>query len=183
MATTATENETAAAPLAVPAEASMASTDAVSDPSHADLPPRGTDVALPRDVHPGPVPIRLLDLPGLARKTARAERRYYQKLDRHRPMTGRRALGVDPSALRQPIFLIGAARSGTTFLGDCVGRLPEVSYHHEPPATKAAGRYVYEGRGGSGGRAGSSGSSTAGCSASSSTATCASARRRRRTSI
>ena len=43
------------------------------------------------------------------------------------------------------MFVIGAARSGTTFLGDCVGHLPEISYHHEPPATKAAGRHVYEG--------------------------------------
>jgi hypothetical protein len=46
--------------------------------------------------------------------------------------------------LDRPLFLIGAARSGTTFLGDCVGRIPEISYHHEPPATKAAGRYVYD---------------------------------------
>ena len=48
-------------------------------------------------------------------------------------------------ALREPIFLFGAARSGTTFLGECMGSLPEVSYHHEPVATKAAGRNVYEG--------------------------------------
>jgi hypothetical protein len=144
MATTATENETAAALLAAPADASTATSSAES-PSLDDLPPRGRDVGLTLDGRAEPVPIRLIDLPGLARRTARAERRYYQKLERHRPMTLRRIVASIYPTIRQPIFLIGAARSGTTFLGDCVGRLPEVSYHHEPPATKAAGRYVYEG--------------------------------------
>ena len=60
-------------------------------------------------------------------------------------MTARRLLASILPSLERPIFIIGAARSGTTFLGDCLGRLPEVTYHHEPPATKAAGRYVYEG--------------------------------------
>ena len=35
--------------------------------------------------------------------------------------------------------------SGTTFLGSCVGRMPEVSYHFEPRLTKAAARCVYDG--------------------------------------
>jgi Sulfotransferase family len=47
-------------------------------------------------------------------------------------------------ALERPIFLIGSPRSGTTFLGSCLSTLLEVSYHHEPIATKAAARYVYE---------------------------------------
>jgi hypothetical protein len=51
---------------------------------------------------------------------------------------------LDPR-LRRPIFILGAPRSGTTFLGSCIGRLPEVSYHLEPRLTKAAARYVYEG--------------------------------------
>jgi Sulfotransferase family len=46
--------------------------------------------------------------------------------------------------LERPIFLIGSPRSGTTFLGSCLSSLLEVSYHHEPIATKAAARYVYE---------------------------------------
>lgn len=50
---------------------------------------------------------------------------------------------LDPR-LHRPIFIIGAPRSGTTFLGHCIGRLPEVSYHFEPRLTKAIARCVYE---------------------------------------
>lgn len=45
-----------------------------------------------------------------------------------------------------PLFIVGAPRSGTTFLGECVAELPELSYHFEPVLTKAATRYVYEKR-------------------------------------
>jgi hypothetical protein len=48
--------------------------------------------------------------------------------------------------LEAPVFVVGAARSGTTFVGECLGALPELSYHFEPAATKAAARYVAEGR-------------------------------------
>jgi len=99
---------------------------------------------LPPDADPEPLPIGVSDMYRLARKTYRAERRYYLRLDRHRPMTSARLSGSLLPTLRRPIFIIGAARSGTTFLGDCIGRVPEITYHHEPPATKAAGRYVYE---------------------------------------
>jgi hypothetical protein len=51
---------------------------------------------------------------------------------------------LDPR-LREPVFVVGAPRSGTTFLGSCIGALPEVSYHFEPRVTKAAARMVYEG--------------------------------------
>ncbi|HEY2692403.1 MAG TPA: sulfotransferase [Streptosporangiaceae bacterium] len=54
------------------------------------------------------------------------------------------AHALDPR-LHRPIFIIGAPRSGTTFLGSCIGRLPEVSYHLEPRLTKAAARCVYDG--------------------------------------
>jgi hypothetical protein len=69
--------------------------------------------------------------------------------ERHRERAGRPA-GVhggrllDPR-LREPVFVLGAPRSGTTFLGSCIGALPEVSYHFEPRVTKAAARMVYEG--------------------------------------
>lgn len=51
---------------------------------------------------------------------------------------------LDPR-LRRPIFIVGAPRSGTTFLGGCIGRLPTASYHFEPRLTKAAARSVYDG--------------------------------------
>jgi hypothetical protein len=46
--------------------------------------------------------------------------------------------------LRRPVFIIGAPRSGTTFLGNSLGRLPEISYHFEPRLTKAAARCIYD---------------------------------------
>jgi hypothetical protein len=92
-----------------------------------------------------PIPITWLSLPRWALKTYRAERRYYRKLGRGRRLTSSRLAASILPRIERPIFIVGAARSGTTFLGDCIGHLPEVSYHHEPPATKAAGRYVYEG--------------------------------------
>lgn len=57
---------------------------------------------------------------------------------------GRSARRISPR-VRRPIFIVGAPRSGTTFLGGCVGRLPTVSYHFEPRLTKAAARCVYDG--------------------------------------
>jgi hypothetical protein len=54
------------------------------------------------------------------------------------------ARALDPR-LRRPVFVIGAPRSGTTFLGNCLGRLPDISYHFEPRLTKAAARCVYDG--------------------------------------
>jgi Sulfotransferase family len=51
---------------------------------------------------------------------------------------------LDPR-LRRPVFIIGAPRSGTTFLGNSLGRLPGISYHSEPRLTKAAAQYVYNG--------------------------------------
>lgn len=97
------------------------------------------------DRDPRPTPITLLGLLKLARKTLRAERAQHVKLDRPVKLTSKRLAASILPSLERPLFIVGAARSGTTFLGDCLGRLPEISYHHEPPATKAAGRYVYEG--------------------------------------
>ncbi len=54
------------------------------------------------------------------------------------------ARALDPR-LHRPVFVIGAPRSGTTFLGSCLGRLPEISYHFEPRLTKAAARCIYDG--------------------------------------
>jgi glycosyltransferase involved in cell wall biosynthesis len=44
--------------------------------------------------------------------------------------------------VREPVFVVGSPRSGTTFLGECLGAMPVISYHHEPVATKAAAAFV-----------------------------------------
>ena len=62
-----------------------------------------------------------------------------------RPLTWKRLRYSLRPEIRRPIFIVGAPRSGTSFLGRCVAALPHVSYHFEPPATKAAARYVYGG--------------------------------------
>ncbi|HEY2442924.1 MAG TPA: sulfotransferase [Streptosporangiaceae bacterium] len=71
---------------------------------------------------------------------------YSDVRDRRRDPTLRKrptSRALDPR-LHRPLFIIGAPRSGTTFLGTCLGRLPEVSYHFEPRLTKAAARCVYD---------------------------------------
>ena len=80
----------------------------------------------------------------LARRTSRADRQTYQQTNR--PMSGHRLWYLLAPNLQRPVFLVGAPRSGTTFLGECLAALPEISYHFEPIATKAAARYVYEGQ-------------------------------------
>jgi len=50
---------------------------------------------------------------------------------------------LDPRVTK-PIFVVGAPRTGTTFLGQCIGQLADVSYHFEPRLTKAVARCVYE---------------------------------------
>jgi hypothetical protein len=61
-----------------------------------------------------------------------------------RPARSRRLERLSPR-LNAPIFILGSPRSGTTFLGDCIGRVPSVSYHFEPRLTKAAARQVFTG--------------------------------------
>lgn len=79
----------------------------------------------------------------LMRRTAIADRRKY--LQQPRSLSAQRLLSVVTPNLQKPIFLVGAPRSGTTFLGSCLAQIPEISYHFEPIATKAAARYVYQG--------------------------------------
>ncbi len=88
-------------------------------------------------------PVSWKTLPYLARRTAGMDRDRYRA--KHRPLTIQRVWSTLFPNLSRPVFLIGAARSGTTFLGDCLSEVPEFSYHFEPVATKAAARCVYEG--------------------------------------
>lgn len=88
-------------------------------------------------------PIKLSNFAYWVRHTVRANRRYYH--NKRRPLSIHRLLHTATPNLRQPVFLVGPARSGTTFLGECLATLPEFSYHFEPVITKSAARYVYEG--------------------------------------
>lgn len=87
-------------------------------------------------------PIQWSDLLGLVKKTTKVDRKKYQH--KGRKMSANRLWHLAFPNLSQPIFIIGSPRSGTTFLGSCIGELPEVSYHFEPIATKAAARCIYE---------------------------------------
>jgi len=91
-----------------------------------------------------PLDIKLWNFPWWVFKTVIASVPVYQP--KRRPITMSRLHGLLRPNLGEPIFVIGAPRSGTTFLGDCLGLLPGISYHHEPVLTKAGSRYVYEGR-------------------------------------
>lgn len=93
--------------------------------------------------------VERISLPSLAtwiRRTVKQDRQFYSRAQREsRPMTLRRVLASVYPRLERPIFIVGAPRSGTTFLGECLAVIPEVSYHFEPVLTKAAGRHVFEG--------------------------------------
>jgi hypothetical protein len=88
--------------------------------------------------------IRWYNLWRWALETAVVSRRAYASPPR--PWTAGRLPAFLRPNLERPVFIVGAPRSGTTFLGDCLGQLPTLSYHYEPILTKAAARYVYEER-------------------------------------
>ncbi len=89
-----------------------------------------------------PLPIRWWNLPRWVRATRELDdERYRAPAHGPPPPPWRRGR---PS-LRRPVFVVGAPRSGTSFLGDALGVLPELSYHYEPPLTKGAVRYLVEG--------------------------------------
>lgn len=87
--------------------------------------------------------INWLNLPAWAYKTAGSDWLLYTR--KKRPLSFERMGRFFFPRLEKPIFVVGAPRSGTTFLGACLGEIPEISYHFEPVATKAAVRYVAEG--------------------------------------
>jgi hypothetical protein len=63
-----------------------------------------------------------------------------------RPLSRQRLTALWRPNLADPIFVVGAPRSGTTFVGESLGAIRAISYHHEPILTKATARYVYDGR-------------------------------------
>ena len=86
-------------------------------------------------------PIAWHNLPWWIYETVKTDMRHYQK--QQRPLTMSRIKGIVKPNLESPIFIIGSPRSGTTFLGECLGTIPEISYHFEPVLIKAAARYIY----------------------------------------
>lgn len=72
----------------------------------------------------------------------REQRRRPGRCDAAGPRFRPRAL--DPR-VRRPVFVIGSPRSGTTFLGEALSHVSELSYHFEPRLTKAAAGLVYDG--------------------------------------
>lgn len=94
--------------------------------------------------HTPPTPIGWSTLRRWIDDTREVDDRTYRAARRtSRPVPWWRAPCPD---LRRPVFIVGAPRSGTTFLGGACAALPELSYHYEPPLIKAAARYVVEGR-------------------------------------
>ena len=88
-------------------------------------------------------PIGWFNLLVWARRTAAQDHALYRR--KNRPLSPERLFRAVVPSLRRPVFVLGAERSGTTFLGDCLAALPEISYHYEPIAVKAATRYVHDG--------------------------------------
>ena len=86
-------------------------------------------------------PIRWFNLLDWAKQTAVVDKKYYRK--KSRSLSGARLWHLAAPNLSRPIFIVGSPRSGTTFLGACIAEIPEISYHFEPVATKAAARYVH----------------------------------------
>ena len=79
----------------------------------------------------------------LTQNTLRVDRRKYHKKSRSTTLD-RIFKNLSPN-LNRPIFLIGSPRSGTTFLGACLEKIPGISYHFEPIATKFAANYIFTG--------------------------------------
>ncbi|MGD1948602.1 MAG: sulfotransferase [Leptolyngbyaceae cyanobacterium] len=86
-------------------------------------------------------PISWLGFLDWTRQTVAVDRKYYHR--QHRPISMDRLRHLVFPNLTRPIFIVGSPRSGTTFLGSCIAQLPEISYHFEPVATKAAARYIH----------------------------------------
>jgi hypothetical protein len=104
---------------------------------------KGTQSIQGTTLDESPLPINLSNLKSWILKTYRSER----VSSRNTPagsLTLSRSIRFLAPNLRNPVFAIGAPRSGTTFLGECLAQLPEISYHFEPVITKAAVRYVHQ---------------------------------------
>lgn len=87
-------------------------------------------------------PLEWSNLHRWALKTWRADFRHYRRSDE--PLSLARLVRTVKPRLTRAVFVVGAPRSGTTFLGELFASVGEFSYHYEPVATKGAARYVYQ---------------------------------------
>lgn len=90
---------------------------------------------------PEPAPATPIDIAEWGLLTLRRDVR--QSESPSRPLTWERVRESFDPTIRRPVFVIGAPRSGTSFLGRCLEALPELSYHFEPAATQRAALRVY----------------------------------------
>jgi hypothetical protein len=84
--------------------------------------------------------VRWTNMPVWLAKTAVVDLRDY---DGHRSLTAARLRSLLRTEVRRPIFVVGSPRSGTSFLGGCLGALESISYHREPVAMKAVAQHVW----------------------------------------
>lgn len=93
---------------------------------------------------PEPLPLDWKRLPRWLRDTRRVVDE--RSPPRRRPLAAVRIARLAVPRLREPVFVIGAPRSGTSFLGEALSHARVFSYQYEPPIVKAAARCVHEGR-------------------------------------
>lgn len=98
--------------------------------------------SLPFTVHRPPSTVTRTNAPyWLARTLVKALKQ--PRYGGARPLTARRLRKSLRPEVRRPVFVIGAPRSGTSFLGQSLAAVPGLSYHAEPVATKAVAQHVY----------------------------------------
>lgn len=87
--------------------------------------------------------VRWSTLPVWLAKTVAVDLRDHERTPR--PVTVARIRASLPPHVTRPVFVVGAPRSGTSFLGAAIGALESVSYHREPVLVKALARHVGRG--------------------------------------
>jgi len=99
-----------------------------------------------RRINPAPIPLRWHHIPQSVHSTlvgTRLLRRQPTPSIAHSLLLMLGA-AISTTRLPRPVFIIGAPRSGTTFLGQCIGSVACVDYHYEPKATKRANQHIVQ---------------------------------------
>jgi hypothetical protein len=90
-----------------------------------------------------PTPLAWRTLPAWIRETRRVDDEHHRPA-LPAPGTRRRLHRFVRPDLSRAVFVVGAPRSGTSFLGATFQGLPGFSYHYEPPLAKALARVAVE---------------------------------------